>query len=85
MAWDDGMTHSQCGIDGCPHCHCHWCAEALRRERDEARRLLVEFGWSIEPCGDRGLTSQQWKNRLLELDWFLPLSDVLDGEMEGQP
>lgn len=26
MAWDDGMTHSMCGVGGCQQCHCHWCA-----------------------------------------------------------
>ena len=55
MAWDDGMTHSQCGIDGCPHCHCHWCAEALRQERDEARALAREMyeGSLYDPMGWR--------------------------------
>jgi rubrerythrin len=28
MAWDDGMTHSLCGVAGCQQCHCHGCATA---------------------------------------------------------
>jgi hypothetical protein len=58
---DEGTTHNVCGVDSCPHCHCHACVmqerevkrqaiDALAGERDRLREALNRYGTHHREC-----------------------------------